>query len=504
MSFRRCFLLSCIALATLCACDDGEEFVGVGHMRDRSLPGEDAGHDGGGAGHGGSHDASLPFDGGRPPSGATMDAAALMLDASISLPDGSWILSDGAIVLPDGDIIDRETAQERYEDPEPEIPTCEIDGEDANAFEADVEFSDEGGFVLVPGFTGFGLAYRAIGNPNGTGECRQALHVMHIPGSSGFPEPKQALSDCATLVDVALAADGKGWLLSWVDNLSGSAELNALALGAEMSAGEGVTRQLLSDEFEAFERKPVVKDVHGRMMVAFIADETRADEYRIHTRWLDDDDAENVEVVGTSAMQQPQALALSAIGTENAAVAWVGPEENPGVWLLPLDADGASRGTPIKLTDRVAASSSVDLAHRDDGGAVIYSIEIDGRPQVRFRRLDQAGMPRDEERVIVGAPFRAQGASLFPIGGGYVVAYRALPGGSVDKPEIRLLFISREGNVMRDSAGNLPTIRLADATVASSRTQVAVSVEGQIMVAWLDAGATHNALKVVRQRLDCR
>ena len=92
---------------------------------------------------------------------------------------------------------------------------------------------------------------------------------------------------------------------------------------------------------------------------------------------------------------------------------------------------------------------------------------------------------------------------FYPIGGGYVVAYRALAGGSIARPEIRLLFISKEGNVMRDAGGNLPTLRVGDSTEGASRTSVAVSIEGQLMVAWVDAGSGNNALKVVRHRLDC-
>ena len=227
-------------------------------------------------------------------------------------------------------------------------------------------------------------------------------------------------------------------------------------------------------------------------------------QFSIYTRYLDDD-GDNVTVIRPADGQQPQALALSAIGSRNAALAWVGPDNNPGVWLQPLDANGAQHGNPIKLTERVAVSSSVDLAWRDDGGGVIYSIEIDGRAQVRFYRLDSEGMPVGDERVIVGTPLRAQGASLHPIAGGYVVAYRALPGGSIARPEIRLLFISKEGNLMRDPGGNLPTLHVADATEGASRTSVAVSIEGQLMIAWVDAGSdNHNALKVVRHRLDCK
>ena len=71
---------------------------------------------------------------------------------------------------------------------------------------------------------------------------------------------------------------------------------------------------------------------------------------------------------------------------------------------------------------------------------------------------------------------------------------------------MRLTFVTKEGNVMRDADGRLLSFHVGDATLAEGRTAVSVSVEGEIMVAWLDADATgsRNLLKVVRRRLDCR
>jgi hypothetical protein len=85
------------------------------------------------------------------------------------------------------------------------------------------------------------------------------------------------------------------------------------------------------------------------------------------------------------------------------------------------------------------------------------------------------------------------------------VAYRALPGGDVTAPEVRLTFITKEGNTITDSAGHLVSFPIGPASLADSRTYVSVSVEGEIMVAWIDAdpASGKNQLKVVRRRLDC-
>jgi hypothetical protein len=60
---------------------------------------------------------------------------------------------------------------------------------------------------------------------------------------------------------------------------------------------------------------------------------------------------------------------------------------------------------------------------------------------------------------------------------------------------------------MLDPNGRMLSFHIGDATNAFGRTYVAVSVEGEIMIAWLDSGdeaSGTNVLKVVRRRLDCQ
>lgn len=455
----------------------------------------------GGAANGSLEDGYIPiptaFDG-AVPDGATFDAAALGLDAAIDLPLGTLILEDGAIVLPDGEVLDVDAAVARYT-PEVDVTMCAIG--DSDMWSTQVDISDEGGFSLVPGQVGFGLAYRG-GRVAG---CVQTLDALPIPGESGFGDPRLIATDCAALTDVSLLADGDGWRMAWVDNFTDTAELHTIPLDATMGIVEGATRRTLTNNENKQERKPVMRDIDGTPMVAWITEDVVSRARSISTQLLVDGSVTQT-VVKESAGQSPQGIALAQMGESNAAVAWVGPAESPGVWLQPLTAAGVARGKPVQLTTRIAASSSVDLATRLDGGAAIYSIEIDGIPQIRFWRLDNYGQPVATERVIVGPPLHAQGASLATLGGGYAVAYRALPGGDVTKPEVRLTFVTKEGNVMRDEGGNLLTFAIGDATLAQGRVSVSVSVEGEVMVAWIDGDMStgRNQLKVVRRRLNCQ
>jgi hypothetical protein len=492
------------ASASLLGCKDGTDYLEVrerlrdGGGDDTDAAAANGGRDGGGGksganGGGGNAEASSSGRGG--------DASIFDLDASLMLPDGSVILDDGGILLPGGEVIDRETAIDRY-GPEVDVSTCEISNEDT--WDTQVDIGDEGGFALVPDLRpGFGLAYNAIGS----GTCRQRIEAMAIPSIGEFPEPHSVSPDCKALVDVSLLSVDDGWLLAFVDNFTDTAELHTIALDRDMNIAKGEMRNTLTNNTQRFERRPVLREVGGEPMVAWITENTEegADSGKksISTQRVDGE-AEAIEVVGAGAGQHPEALAFSAIGDDAAAVGWVGPIESPGVWLNKLDADGAPVDAPIQLTAKVAASSSIDLAHRDDGGGAVYSIEIDGIPQVRFRRLDAHGEPVGPERTLIGPPLRAQSASLHALGGGYAVAYRALPGGDVEQPEVRLTFITKEGNLMKDPSGRLLSFHIGDATVADARTYTALSVDGELMIAWIDGDPSgKNALKVVRRRLDC-
>ena len=452
---------------------------------------------GGGIGGIGAVGGDNPFDG-MIPEGATMDAAVLGLDGGLDLPPGSWFLGDGAIVLPDGRVLDVDAALEEYPK-EIDVSTCEIGTEDT--WNTQVDIFDEGGFALVPGQVGFGLAYRG-GRVAG---CAQTLNAMPLGSSGGFGEPQLVDTQCKVLTDVGLMATLAGWRIAWVDNFTNMAELHTLELDATMGIAPGAERVTLTNNDGKREHKPVMHEIAGMPMIAWISEDVRSRARSILTQKLDGSSVATT-VLAEDEQQTPQSLAFTQMADASAALAWVGPLDSPGVWLQPLDREGAANGGRINLTEQVAASSSVDMATRTDGGGVVYSIEIDELPQVRFRRLDSAGMPVASERSIIGPPLRAQGASLATLGGGYAVTYRALPGGSVTSPEIRLTFVSKEGNVQRDADGRLLSFRIGDATMAQGRTAVSVSVEGEIMVAWVDADTStgRNVLRVVRRHLACQ
>ena len=67
------------------------------------------------------------------------------------------------------------------------------------------------------------------------------------------------------------------------------------------------------------------------------------------------------------------------------------------------------------------------------------------------------------------------------------------------------MFISKEGNVTRDDQGRVVSFLIAESSLATGRTTVEVSLDGLLMIGWLDAAPTGsgNVLKVARRSLTC-
>lgn len=487
-------VITMLALSLGCSGDDS--YVSVGDRADRELPGMDpmdgSTMDGSGGDGDGDGDGSITGDGSMSGDGSFLD--------SVDLPDGSIVLDDGAVQLPDGEVIDQETAEMRY-GMEIDVTTCELSELDDIAIP--VTFGDEGGFsIAASGSSGFGIAV----NQNET-NCPTNVGVAVLPSMGALPSPKPLLPGCKVARDVAMLGIVGGYHLAWVDNSTETAELHRIMLDRDMKTMGGFERITITDSADELEVRPVLGTISERSLLAWITRNSVTKQEAIMGKFLDGEDTETFALVEAGANHDPQGLAITPISIENRGeIAWVGPQTAPGVWVLPLDETGHPDGSPIKLTDRVGASSSVDLAPRIDGGGAVYSIVIDSIPQVRFRRLDYMGQPRGDERVLISTPQRAQDASIAGLGGGYAVAYRVLPSSGDEGAEIRLTFISKEGNVTRDAQGRVVSYKIGDSTLSSGRTQVEVSLDGVLMIGWLDAadsGTSGNVLKVARRSLTC-
>ena len=431
----------------------------------------------------------------QPDAGASMDAggsdASDMPDAAMPNPDSGSKTDSGsrdASVKPVDDDADV--------DPQDPLRDCHMAAAD-NALAISAPISDEGGFSLTIGLTGFGVAYRS---QSGCGR----IGALPVAALGAFNEPSSLLGpDCNNIQDVALLRITDGWQLAWVDNGAGSAELRTLGLSDGMNAAAGsviaqVTHNMLR------EYRPVLGDIAGTPYAVWIAADVNSGKRQIDAKNLSDQ-SDVVNLLGADSGHKPVALAFSAMGAQGASLAFIDDQQTRGVWLQALSKSLAPVGSPMLVSDAVSAGSSMDIAARDEqGGAIIYSVDIgSGSHEVRFRRLDPVGNLTGPETKIVGGALQGRDASIARLGGGFVVAYRQLPAGAITKSEVRIAFITKEGDIQRDNAGRMISYPVADAGETGGRVTVRFSTDGELLVGFVDSDDTGTKLKLVRKRLDC-
>jgi hypothetical protein len=277
-----------------------------------------------------------------------------------------------------------------------------------------------------------------------------------------------------------------------------------MQLTEDMSSFVGDLRTRLTDN-ELLEQRPVLANIDGVPLAAFIAQDTETGKYRIQSVGLSGPDSVK-DVVAESDERKPVSLAFRQVGDKNAVVAWTDEVGMPGVWIQRTDLDANPVGDPMLVSEVAASGTTVDLGARDaenEGGAIVYSMNLGGTSEVRFRRLNALGEVLADEIKVVSGGLRGRDASFARLGGGYVIAYRALPGGPITENEIRITFVSKEGILMRDGGGTLTSFKVASAGAATGRTTLRVSNDGQLLIGFIDGSGATTQFRLVRKRLDC-
>ena len=430
-------------------------------------------------------------------------------DASMSgrggLGNGGGISSGGgggSTTKPDAGDASTTSMEDASIDPTDPYAWTTCTPSDATVAKVDVPFTDESGQALVPSDVGFGIAYRV------SPACDE-IHATAVPAFGEIPLGMPALGQdtCVIYRDLTMLRVDYNWLLAWVDNSSGSAELYAQPFDNDFLPVKGALQVTDNSDMEL---RPELTDLAGTPLLSYIVESTSG--RSIYTKRMDSTN-DPIAVIKEGDGYEPARMAVSQLGFTGAALGWVNEAAPSGIYLQPLKQTGAASGSPIKLSDFAGGGATVDIAIHDRGadtergGAIVYSIIIGGvAHEVRFRRLGEDGTPLADERVIIEAPLAAQGASISSVGDGYVIAYRALPDGSIiTEPQIRLLFATREGNIAHDTAGRPVTYEVAKATLAEGRVTVRMSVEGQLLISWLDADPNTGqmVLKYSRRPLNC-
>lgn len=451
----------------LSACKQRDNFVDV--MNDPNRP-KDAGVNAG-RGAGGQN----PSEGGSGEAGSgASGSGANPMDAAVGGEGGS-----------DGSSIDQE-------DSGPIDRSCEAAAE-MSEWSAPVGFSDESGFALTTGLTGFGVAFHAMG-------CG-VIGAAPVKTLGPYKEPNLLLGDCSTVLDLSLLHVSDGYRMVWVDNSAGSAELQTMLLSDMLTAPAEVSRTRMTSN-PVRELRPVMSAIGGAAYLSWIAAD--GDKHQVELQRMDQT-SETKTLLAYDQGYRPTRLALAQLGRDRGALAFVDEQGKPGIWLLPLDESAQPVGEPVMLSGAVNSANTVDMATREaDGGVIVYSIDIDHtQPEVRFRRLSKLGGFLGEEIKVAGSPEKARDASITRLGDGYVVAYRQLSSSDNTRAEIRLAFITKEGTVTRDNVGRMITHFAGTASASGGRITARISIDGQLLLGFVDIDDSGRKLRLIRKRLDC-
>ena len=181
-----------------------------------------------------------------------------------------------------------------------------------------------------------------------------------------------------------------------------------------------------------------------------------------------------------------------------------GHQESCSTWSTPT---ACATETRWVLTTQAGPNGGVDLSSDGEGAGVIYSLADGESEQLWFQRLGldgraahvmsgiMVGGASDPVR-IVGPPYKAVDASLAKLPTGYAVAYRALPGGNVDSPRIRIHFLDRFGRIIGQSDATL-------ATMYGGRTAIKAAYDGRVTVGYSDSDENTGDTTIVAIKLPC-
>jgi hypothetical protein len=333
----------------------------------------------------------------------------------------------------------------------------------------------------------FGLSFAGLSE-----ECVDALYFAELQGPSGVgkPEISTVVDECTAISGSAIAHSGESWLLASVDN-----RMDTVDLWVQPYDGEKVGEAQRLSENPAREREVALARVSQDSMLAVWTDEDLDSGInRLLARPLaaSGEPSRDVVVLEESDSSTFAGLSVARIGAGFAALAYRRSDGDAA--SIVLDILSASSGERDRdswvLTESAGAYGGVDLATDERGGAVLYSL-VQGESRQLWLQLlgndgraarvmsgNQVGGPSQPQR-IVGPPSNAIDGSIARLAIGYAVAARALPGGAIDSPRIRVTFLESSGRVTGGSD-------VALASEFGGRTAIEAAIDGRVVLGWSD------------------
>jgi len=348
----------------------------------------------------------------------------------------------------------------------------------------------------------------AVGFVDTSTECLEALYLAQLEGASGIaPEITAAIDPCSTIEHVTVAHSGEHWLLGSIDSRENARDLWAQSYDQDADqAGEGYR---VSDSPGGESEAMLAPTTAGNAIAAWVEYDLGSDSSSLMARALDADGKPRHEIVVLEAGVTGSfaGLTLSRVGPSLIALGYrsFDREGRSELVIDVLDAETAERNRePWIVTSDGGPNGSIDISGDDEGAGVIYSVIQSTSHQLWFQRLGPDAVPlsdsgsvgtaADAVRVI-GPPYLALDASIARIPAGFIVAYRALDGGQIHSPSIRVHFLDRFGRVIGQSG-------VALASEFGGRTSVEAAYDGRVVVAWSD-GSEASETTLFAVKLPC-
>jgi hypothetical protein len=153
------------------------------------------------------------------------------------------------------------------------------------------------------------------------------------------------------------------------------------------------------------------------------------------------------------------------------------------------------------LSKNAGVYASIDVDVNENGGGIVYTqAEGPTGQQLWFQLIDDTGLATPltfsagttPALRIVNSPFRGIDVSVAKLRVTFAIAYRALPAVNMDKPQIRLMFLNRQGDFLGDSD-------LSYTSDTGGRTAIKTAYDGRTVVSWTEINdAGQSVIRVVR------
>ena len=344
---------------------------------------------------------------------------------------------------------------------------------------------------VAPAAAGFGLAW------SDASDAFENIRARVVPSTGPLGTNHDVTTDFSAAGGASILSLGSTFLTAYFDNSDFSAGYEVYlrpldATGTPTGTAARLTTNMVRDD------NPNLLGMGSSNLVVWVEDDLTN---RVAKAALVSDTGTIMGSVQTltTPPEAPTNPVLSPL-MGGAGFAWAeGTAAGRDAVLIRLDSAGARvSGSRVVLSTEHNASGGVDLATNDaTGGAAVFDVNVaDVRPEVRFREVAADGSLPGPEGVVSRTPATGRDASIAPLAGGWVVAYRALPDGSLTEPTLRLTLLDLRGEILNSFEG--PTMM-----AQGGRTTLRVAADGRVLVAWEDEDERDGSRRMRAVRVGC-